>query len=229
MLVPPHFHPLASTELVPDCCDPAPYDRFFDGKEAQRRLRSYRKGGLDEMAARLLDYIESRGAAGRTILEVGGGVGDFQVELLRAGAAKSVNVELSSSYESAARELLEAESLSDKVDRIVGDFVDMSSSVDRADLVVLNRVVCCYPWMEKLLSAAIDKTGWLLVVAVPRDNTISRLFVRLGNTINRMTGTGFEAYVHSIGDMESIAAHAGLQRVFTEAGLVWRGMIFERV
>ena len=211
-----------------DCCDPIPYRRFFNRKEANRRLRNYRRRGLDTTAAAMADFLAKKGMTDRTVLEIGGGVGDFQVELLKAGASHSVNVELSAGYEEAARELMEAEGLSERMERELGDFVERQDLTDTADVVVLNRVICCYPWMDRMLDAAADKTGWLLAVAVPRDHLLARVFVGAGNAFNRLRSCGFQAYVHPVAEMERRAAESGLRRVYLDRGIVWQGMVFER-
>jgi len=213
---------------MPDCCDPAPYGRFFDHKEAERRLKHYRRGGLDTMAARLASYLGERDLHGKTVLEVGGGIGDFQVELLKSGAESAVNVELSAGYEETARELSDAEGLTGRVERRLGDFVDQADLVEPADVVVLNRVICCYPWMERMMSASVAKTSWLLAIAVPRDRLVSRMMVRVSNVILRIRGHEFESYVHPVAGMETIASRAGLTRVFVSRGFVWQGLVFER-
>lgn len=212
-----------------DCCDPASYGRFFDSKEAERRLKRYRRRGLDGMARRLLSYLRGRDPEGRTVLEVGGGIGDFQIELLKAGAAGAVNIELSPEYEESARELSGALSLTGRIERRLGDFVEQRDEVAPADIVVLNRVICCYPWMERMMEASVSKTRWLLAIAVPRDRVVSRVMVVVSNAVLRLGGHDFESYVHSVDRMEAIASHAGLTRVFVKKGLVWQGLVFERL
>lgn len=211
-----------------DCCDPAAYPLFFDGKEANRRLKRYRRRGLDKMAGRLVSYLRERDLTGRSVLEVGGGIGDLQVELLKSGAESAVNVELSSEYEDVAADLGTAEGLSDRIERRLGDFVETHDQVESADVVVLNRVICCYPAMQRMMDASISKSRWLLAVSVPRDRALARLMVRLDNAVIRLRGCAFKSYVHPVAEMEAIAARAGLSRVFSETGLVWKGMVFER-
>lgn len=211
-----------------ECCDPLSYQRMFSEKEARRRLKGYRKKGLDNMASGLVEYVADRGVADKSVLEIGGGVGDLQVELLKAGAANSVNVELSSEYEAAATELIEDEGLDGRVERLNGDFVEQRSLVETADVVVMNRVVCCYPWFDRIMEAAIDKTGWLLALAIPRDRQLTHAFVGIGNWINRRR-CGFEAFVHPVEEIEQVAARAGLTRVFVDEDFIWRGLVFERV
>ena len=79
------------------------------------------------------------------MLDVGGGIGAIELVLLAAGAARATNVELSGGYEEAASALLAERGLSDRVDRRVADFVSEGDAVEPHDLVVLHRVVCCYP------------------------------------------------------------------------------------
>jgi magnesium-protoporphyrin O-methyltransferase len=213
---------------MPDCCDPAPYGRFFDKKEAGRRLRRYRRRGLDRTATRILAYLRRRDLEGRSVLEVGGGIGDLQIELLKSGAASAVNVELSPEYEETARELSDAEGMTGRIDRRLGDFVERQQELESADVVVLNRVICCYPWMERMMGASIEKTRWILAIAVPRDRLVSRMMVKIGSGVLRLAGHDFESHVHPVGEMQVMASRAGLTRVFEAKGLVWQGLVFER-
>jgi len=211
-----------------DCCDPMPYRRLFNEEEAERRLRKYRKNGLDRMAARLFDALVDRGVVGRTLLEVGGGVGDLQVELLKAGAASAVNVELSDGYETVASRLLDEEGLTGKVERRLGDFVDEADHVATADIVVLNRVICCYPWVDRMMAAATAKTGSSLALVFPRDHWLGHVFISVDNAVNRLRGGGFRAYLHPTEEVETRADAADLAMVWADRGLIWQGMVFGR-
>lgn len=211
-----------------NCCDSTPYGRMFDDKEARRRLKGYRRRGLDDMATRLAGYMTERGITGRTVLEVGGGVGDFQVELLKAGASASTNVELSDGYEEAAADLMEAEGLIGRAERVIGDFVERESQVETADIVLLNRVVCCYPWMERLIKAAAGKTEWMLALSVPRDRRLSRALVAIGNGLNKLRGCGFQGFVHPIAGIEAAVLESSLTPVFSATDLMWQGIVYER-
>ncbi len=84
------------SRVVSNCCDPTSYRRFFNRREAERHARGYSRKGLDPMASSMVRYLVSRGVEAADVLDVGGGVGAIQLELLKAGAAKRVNVELSS-------------------------------------------------------------------------------------------------------------------------------------
>jgi protein-L-isoaspartate O-methyltransferase len=214
---------------LPDCCDPSAYGRFFDEKEAERSLRSYRRKGLDPMASSMVGYLKSRGVEGADVLEVGGGVGAIQVELLKAGARQCLNVELSPGYDGAARRLATEEGLGDRVSTRFGDFVELSEELEPADVVVMNRVVCCYPWMERLVGAAAAKTGSYLAIVVPKDKWWVRLGLRVGDMFRAMRRDYIPAYVHPVDGIESVASKGGLVVRHSDTNLIWQAEVFERV
>ena len=139
------------------CCDPRGCDRFFGGRFARRVASRYRKRGLDSTASRIVEFLESRGIADATVLEIGGGVGEIQIELLRRGARRGVNLELSAAYEGEAQRLLAEAGLAGRVERRLVDIAVAPGEVEPADAVVPHRVVCWYPDYERLLGAAADR------------------------------------------------------------------------
>jgi magnesium-protoporphyrin O-methyltransferase len=213
---------------VSDCCSPAGYRHLFNRREARRRLDRYRKKGLDPMARAIRDELVRSDVAGKTVLEVGGGVGELHVELLKAGAGGAVNVELSSGYERAATELLEDEGLAGAVQRRVGDFVVDAPDLDTADVVVMNRVVCCYPDMEGMMRAAAEKAGEKLALTFPRDRWSVRTAVTVGNWWLRVRSVDFQAYVHDPEGIVAVADAGGLRMAFADEDRVWRALVLER-
>src|SRR4029077_1691386 len=142
--------------LVSDCCTPKGYGQIFSERGARAQARSYRRNGLDATSRRIVELLKEQGVDGLTLLEIGGGIGAVQIELLKAGLARAVSVELTPSYEASAAELLREAGLEDRVERKVMDFVDAGSDVAQADIVVMNRVICCYPDLPRLAGAAAD-------------------------------------------------------------------------
>jgi magnesium-protoporphyrin O-methyltransferase len=210
-----------------DCCNPSGYRHFFNQKEARRNLRHYDKKGLDKIAQRMVDYLASRGVEGRSVLEIGGGVGALQVELLKAGAADAVNVELSGGYENVAAELLEREDLANKVVRRLGDFTELAAGLE-ADDVVMNRVICCYPNMERLMGAALSSSRRFVAASFPRDRAGSRVALALGNAYCRIRRVDFRAYVHPPGAILETARKAGFEVAFRDRDYIWHGVVFEK-
>lgn len=211
-----------------DCCDPISYRRFFNSKEAERRLRRYRKKGLDKRAQAIVEYLTTREIDGADVLEVGGGVGDFQVELLKGGAASATNIELSQGYEQAATGLADDEGLSDRMERRFGDFVEIQDEVRPAQIVLLNRVICCYPFMEKMMNAAVGKTGQFLALVYPREKWSTKAAIKLGNAFCKIRGVAFRAFVHPVAEIEQIATDSGLVAIHKGKDFIWQGVIFER-
>ena len=214
-------------EAMSGCCDPSGYRHLFNSKEARRRLRSYRRRGLDSMAQRLVDHLSDEGVEGSTVLEVGGGIGSLGIELIEAGASSAVNVEISSGYEPLAAELLEEKGLAELVDRRVGDFTDLAGELS-ADIVVMHRVVCCYPFMEPLMGAALGSTERVLAMTYPRSNPISRTVSKAGNLFCRLSGVDFQSYIHDPDAIVDVTRRSGFDRIFGDRNLVWHGAAFAR-
>jgi hypothetical protein len=177
------------------CCSPAHAD-VFDEKVARRDLRRYRRKGLDRPGRRLAEMLRRVDVTGSTVVEVGGGIGALQVELLHAGAVHATNVELSPNYEQASRELVAEAAVAGKVERLFGDIVQEPSLAPEADTVVLNRVVCCYPDAEALMEAVAERARSAIALSFPPDSWAARLVVGATNLILRVRGSEFRAYVH---------------------------------
>ncbi len=204
------------------CCHPADYGKVFGAATARRDARGYRRRGLGGTAELLAGWLAPL-APGATVLEVGGGVGAIQLELLRAGAARTVNVELSPEYEAEARALAGDD---DRIDRIVADFV--AADPMEADLVVLHRVVCCYPDGEAMTSRAAAATRTALAMTYPRDTWWVRAAMKLGNALFRIGGRSFRAYVHDPGTLRRVISDHGLMVTKQDRGLVWESTFCRR-
>lgn len=213
---------------MPSCCDPEGYDAVFTDGFANRVARRYRRRGLSATSRRMVDFLTERGVDGASILEIGGGVGEIQLELLRRGAARATNLEISTSYEEQARQLLEQEGLTGRVTRRLLDIAQLPDEVEPADIVVLHRVVCCYPDHEALLSAAGRHARRLLVFSHPPSNALTRALVGAENLGRRIRGQSFRAFVHPAGAMASVLADTGLVARFVHAGWAWRVVGLER-
>src|SRR3954447_11189857 len=106
---------------VAGCCNARGCDRLFNEKFARRMAKRYRKRGLDKTSRRIVAFLEERGLEGVTVLEVGGGGGEIQIELLERGAARAVNLELSAGYDDEAARLLREHGLEERAVRRLQD------------------------------------------------------------------------------------------------------------
>lgn len=209
------------------CCRPESYGAFFSEKGARRALKRYRGRGLDGLSARIAAVVREHGVEGATVLEVGGGIGALEVELLQAGAERATNVELSPEYEEAAAELARERGVERQLERRVGDFVGQPD-VAEADAVVMNRVVCCYPDYEALLGTAADRARSLLVFSFPRERAVVRTAFALMNLWLRLSRSDFRGFIHPVRAMLEVAQSRGLTPVVQHRGFFWQLAALER-
>jgi 16S rRNA G966 N2-methylase RsmD len=195
---------------------------MFNDRFAHRMAARYRKKGLDKTARRMVELLTQRGVQGATVLEIGGGVGEIQLELLRRGAASATNLELSPGYEPEAARLLDEARLRDRVSRRLVDIADDPAAVEPADIVVLHRVVCCYPDYAKLLGVAADHARRQLVFSHPPRNPVSRAVVATQNLLLRLGGREFRVFAHPPDAMLAVLAEHGLRPTVAHSGPVWQ-------
>ena len=210
------------------CCSTKGVDEFFNERFARRAAKRYRKKGLDKVTRRIFDVVVERGVREWTVLEIGGGIGQLGLELVRAGAARAVNVELSPAYERLAHELAREAGFEDSVEHRIDDVAEDGADVGPADVVAMNRVVCCYPDGERLVRAAADRTHRLLVFTYPPGHALARLVVAAENVLFRLLGKSFRTYVHDPAALIAAAQARGLSLVHERPGLVWRLAALER-
>ena len=213
---------------MPGCCDPRGYEQFFSGRFARRVAARYRRRGLDATAARMVSFLEQRGIDGATVLEVGGGVGEIQIELLKRGAARSLNLELSPAYDEEAARLVREAGFEGRVERQLRDIAAEPDGLEPADVVILNRVVCCYPDYERLLGAAAEHARRIVVFSYPRRNALSRLIVATANLGLRVRGKRFRAFAHPPAAMVDVLERHGLRQTFASGGFAWQAAGLER-
>jgi 2-polyprenyl-3-methyl-5-hydroxy-6-metoxy-1,4-benzoquinol methylase len=210
---------------VGDCCDPqgsSGYDAVFDSRFARRTARRYRKRGLTPSAADLIGFAADQGIEEATVLEIGGGIGHLQVELLRRGAAHVTNLEISGNYEHEASALLERTGMSDRVTRRLIDIAESPDDVEPADVVILHRVVCCYPDYERLLTAAASHAKRVLAFTHPPANVIARTAIGSENLLRRLRGNPVRAFVHPPDDMIRVLQAHGLTPRLQERRRGWQ-------
>ena len=208
-----------------ECCAPrAPegYDREFNARFARRLARQYRSDGLSPSAALVLEFAGSVGLEGASLLEIGGGIGDIQLEALKRGASHTTNVELSAAYEPEAARLLDEAGLRDRVTRMLGvDLASTPEAVEPADIVVLHRVVCCYPDYERLLGAAAGRAQRAVVFSHPPRTLFARFSAHAINAFYTLTGNPYRAYAHTPDAMIAVLSGRGLEPRYREVSGPW--------
>jgi magnesium-protoporphyrin O-methyltransferase len=213
---------------VSDCCSPKGYRWVFSEREARREAKRYRRKGLDATSRRIVDFLKAQGVAGRTVLEVGGGVGAIQIELLKAGAARATSIEITPTYEEVAMELLREAVLEDRVERHVMDFANAAGAVSPADIVVLNRVICCYHDMPKLAGAAADHAREVLALSFPREGWFTQMGIEFMDLGLRIFRREFQVFYHPPKKILATCEQHGLKTIVNRPGLAWTLAAFHR-
>jgi hypothetical protein len=211
------------------CCPSRDYHRFFNRRFARRLANRYRKRGLDPTAQTMVQFLRQLGIEGATVLEIGGGVGEIQVELLQLGAARAQNLELSGAYQQPARTLAAQAGVQERLDWRIHDLAQDPGAVAPADLVVLHRVVCCYPDYDRLLAAAADHARRALVFSYPPRNPLSHAFYGVFNLVMRLTRSSFRGFAHPPAAMLAVLEDHGLRPTYQRRSRIWQVAGLERV
>lgn len=200
----------------------------FDRERAEQDLRRYRRRGPLPTTRRLLRALGARPRPDATVLDIGGGVGVIHYELLRRGFAGATHVDRSQAFIEVARREAASAGHADRVQFVHGDFRVVAASLDPADVVTLDRVVCCDPDFASLLPLAADRARQTLGLSFPRDRWYVRFFVYVSNVWRRVRGSDFRVYVHSPAAMDALLRRLGLHRTQTDGTLVWAIEVWER-
>jgi magnesium-protoporphyrin O-methyltransferase len=201
---------------------------MFDPRAARRSLDRYRKKGLGDLEKQMLASVGTDARPGEQVLEIGGGIGTIQAELIENGAERGEIVELVSAYGPYARELAKEKGIADRVTFRVADLLEDRKAAAPADVVVLNRVVCCSPDGVALTELAAQLTRRALVLSFPRDRMLVRVGLRLVNLWLRMLGRSFRVFFYRPSALRAAAEAEGL-RVFDRGrGRLWEFAALQR-
>lgn len=212
-----------------DCCQCEGIESKFSQQYVTKKLEKYREDGPKKTTQQLIDMLRAEGVEGMTLLDIGGGVGDIQHALLASGAAEARNVEASTAYLEACQAEAERMGHADRVHHLQGDFVERADEVESADIVTLDRVICCYHEMPQLVGLSAQKAKRLYGVVYPIDTW----WVKLGNLFyyngrHWLQGNPMRNYIHSTKAVESVVRDNGLQRLFHRVMGGWQVAIFSR-
>lgn len=213
--------------MRPACCLPD-YDAIFNERTARRELARYRRSGAGGSTRRLLEAVREAGPENASVLDIGGGIGVIGLELVDAGAAWVVNVEASAPYASVAREEIERRGWVDRATVRHGDFVEMARELPPADVVTLDRVVCCYGDWRALVDASAARSRRLYGLVLPNERWWTRVAIGLGNLALRMLGRSFRGHVHPERAIDERIRAAGFSRRMHHRGRVWQTLLYER-
>jgi magnesium-protoporphyrin O-methyltransferase len=209
-----------------ECCK-ITNDQFND-ETADADLKDYHRKGPAKHTRLILAAVRSLGLKDASLLDVGGGIGAIYHELFADSISRATHVDASSAYLNAARAETERRGNAGRVEFVHADFTDVAGTVPQADVVTLDRVVCCYPDYRGLLKAAAGRSRRALALAYPRDNWLSRAVVKVMNLTLRFMRDPFRVFVHPVAAMDALLNAEGLHRVSLSRLFVWEVALYQR-
>lgn len=204
-----------------DCCNPNGLNRLFAGRLIRKELRAYRRSGLNKRQQKIIALLEPL-TPGAAVLDIGCGVGALGTNLLKRGAARSTFVDVSSSYLQAARTVATEAKVEERADFHRDDFAVSERPYLQADVVVLDRVVCCYPDAVTLLTKAAHHSQQTLVFTCPRPFWFMRVFRALCTLSMRLWRQEYRFFLHDPALLVQAATSVGHVVVATHPLGVWQ-------
>jgi magnesium-protoporphyrin O-methyltransferase len=203
-------------------------EEHFDLDYVAKELHQYRTSGPEKTTRVLIDALLAEGVSNMTLLDIGGGVGVIQHELLRAGVSRCINVEASSAYIKMAKEEAELQGLLESIEHQHGNFVDLAENIPQCDIVTLDRVICCYHDVEELVEKSSALAGKLYGLVYPLNNWKVRFLGVLENLTYRLHRSSFRYFVHPTEVVEEIVRRNGFVRLFYQEIDKWQIVVFGR-
>ena len=211
------------------CCDEELSFLGYDGLNAADDLVRWRSGKLNRATRELIEVVRREGVAGARVLDIGAGVGAVHVALLEAGAATGVDVDASREYLAVARAEAERRGLQDRIEHRYGDVVELAGELPPADIVTMDSVICCYPYLEPLLAAASRSGPRLVGITYPRDVWWMRAFMRLYNFVHAVRRSPARYFIHRHVRVERWMAASQYENIHEGGIRYWRVVLYRRI
>ncbi len=208
------------------CCDEDLALIGYDGRFAADELASWRRRGPRRNTQELIDVIRAQGVDRARVRDIGAGVGAVHTALLEAGAASAVDVDASREYLAAARAEAERRGLATRVEYRYGDVVELAADLPPADIVTLDSVICCYPYLRSLLDAALMSGPRIVGLVYPRDVWWMRAFMRLFNFTHSLRRSPARYFAHRRRQVRGLMADSGYVEIHDGGSPGWRVALY---
>lgn len=211
------------------CAQCAGIEKIFTSSHARKELKRYHKKGPAKSTRRLIDVLRSLNLSGMTLLDIGGGIGAIQHALLPEVMESGIDVDASTAYLDVARQEAQKLGYASRCQYLHGDFVELAGEIPGADVVTLDRVICCYPDMHKLMELSADRCRRFLGLVLPRQNWFTRgVMATLINTFTLVTGNPFRFYVHPVAALDSLLLGRGFRLFHDQTSGVWQIRVYQK-
>lgn len=206
------------TTIKEHCCGA---DLFFDKKTADKKYNAYLKKGASRVTAKMILQLQKQFIEGKSLVDIGGGIGTLQWWFLENGGNKTVDIDASSGYLKQAKEHAIKMGWESKSEFMLGDCVDVFPQIDIADFITLDKVVCCYPNYREILETTCDKATKSVSLSYPMDGFISQLVRKTGDIILSFQKNPFRPFVHPVAEIRDVFKQKGFDRVSHSLVFPW--------
>jgi len=208
------------------CCG---FDKEFDQKLAQKELRNYQKTGKPKKNTKaLLDVILKENIKQCSLIDIGGGVGVIPIELIIKGISKATVIEISTAYLNAARQNADKQGVINHIEFHLGDFAHLKDRVSEADIVTLDKSICCYENYHDLVRFSTAKAKHFYGIIIPRDEWWVKFFHGVELFFRKIVGNKFRSYIHPVIEIEQTIKEAGLKRIHLKYQREWIIAVYQR-
>ena len=195
---------------------------------ARSYKKRFSKKGFEPSQQQLMAGLEQAGYGDATLLEVGSGVGYLHQVLLEQGAKSAVGIDFSQDMLNEATNWSAEKNLSDRTNYLQGDFIELLDKVVPADITILDKVVCCYPFAELLVNSSLTKTKKVYALTYPRRRWFIQVVVAVSAFFLKLVGSSFRPYVHNPLDIEKWIIDKGFKKTVQTSTFIWLTQIYEK-
>jgi len=210
------------------CCPHSKSGGRFFSFFARSYRRRFSKNGFEPSQQQLMSGLEQAGYANATLLEIGSGVGYLHQTLLSQGAASATGIDLAPEMIKEAQLWATEKGIADRTRYLQGDFIELLDEITPADVTILDKVVCCYPFAEALVKNSLSKTQSVYALTYPRYRWFSRVAVEIAAVGLKLLGSDFRPYVHDPDEIEKWIIEAGFKKIYQDKTFIWLSQVYQK-
>ncbi len=208
------------------CCGA---DMFFDEKKSNKKYRDYLKKGPPRITLEIINQIKSQKIQGKSLLDIGGGIGALQWWFLEMDGARTISIDASSSYLQQSQAHAKENNWDSKTQFIFGDYIEEHKRVNNPDYITLDKVVCCYPDFKEIIKISCTKANSCITLSYPMDDVISKIIFGMAILSTKLKRNLFRPYIHPVRKIRKTFEHCGYERISHKAVFPWHIETYRKI
>ena len=209
-----------------ECCQ-AQYDGLFDLERAKEDLADYLADGPKKSSKHLINVLKNLDIKGFTLLDIGGGIGAITHELTDRGVEGVQHMDISNAYATIFEEEIKRRGI-DNVSIMRGDFKENHTQISAADIVTLDKVICCYDDYVELVTQSVKKSTKYYGCVLPKDAWWVKLIFYFDNLSRIIRKRNFRSFVHPVRKVEGLITDQGFRRIAKVKHGNWLTLLYEK-